>query len=435
MNSSSDRAQSSIAAPTPLADAAYGVTPAALNALYEQAGEALMKEHWAPFEHLFVLEGTLGALGEARASNTHYNVALTDGSGPPTLLNIRAGLLRDCGEGSPVRVTGRVRTNMYKLAIHFRLEVLELEPLGRVGRARQRHGVSDDDLRDLRRFRHPFPFGRKQIRVIAICGRDNAVLADFEGQLGPLVGALVDLVAIEVPITDPVAVVSAIERADGDVLALIRGGGDGPDMSVFSTLPVLQAMAAKPCFRLIGIGHTQDTHLLDGVVDFAASTPTAAGRYVRDQLDQQRKFMAHQRHETQRRADEQTRQALEPHRHALHAAELQLRETRSALEHVKGLTTQRLEGPSADQAHIQHLITANHDLRWQRAMLAGLAVLLVVALTTSVVGWAAATRTRAASSGQPAIVVPPPAAAPLAPTAHSPGAGQRATHRKEPGGG
>ena len=51
---------------------------------------------------------------------------------------------------------------------------------------------------------------------------------------------------------------------------------------------VLRAFAARTdAYRVVGLGHTQHTTLLDLVSDFAAKTPSLAGSHIREQIERQ----------------------------------------------------------------------------------------------------------------------------------------------------
>lgn len=93
-----------------------------------------------------------------------------------------------------------------------------------------------------------------------------------------------EIVAIEVAINDAEELAAAIEGVQADVLVLVRGGGSNEDFAVFDTVRVLSALGALACFRVVGLGHSDDTSLCDLVVDHSAVTPTAAGVFIRDQV-------------------------------------------------------------------------------------------------------------------------------------------------------
>ena len=73
----------------------------------------------------------------------------------------------------------------------------------------------------------------------------------------------------------------AAERADPDVVLLVRGGGARTDLATFDSERVARAVAnlAVPVFT--GIGHEIDTSVADEVAHTAYKTPTACARRTR----------------------------------------------------------------------------------------------------------------------------------------------------------
>ena len=74
---------------------------------------------------------------------------------------------------------------------------------------------------------------------------------------------------------DLVAALGTLGRAEVDVIAVVRGGGDRTDLLAFDLASVATAIATcpRPVFR--GIGHETDTSIADHAAHTAAKTPTA----------------------------------------------------------------------------------------------------------------------------------------------------------------
>jgi exodeoxyribonuclease VII large subunit len=87
--------------------------------------------------------------------------------------------------------------------------------------------------------------------------------------------------------TEP-SVLNALDRFRGsvdclDVILICRGGGSRTDLVWFDSEPLGRAVATFPLPVIVGIGHEQDTSVLDAV-GRSAKTPTAAARLLVDRL-------------------------------------------------------------------------------------------------------------------------------------------------------
>lgn len=71
-----------------------------------------------------------------------------------------------------------------------------------------------------------------------------------------------------------------IAKANEHVVAPIRGGGNADQFAVFDIAAVLEALAKTDVHRVIALGHTANTTLLDLVAAYAATPPTRAGAHI-----------------------------------------------------------------------------------------------------------------------------------------------------------
>lgn len=86
-------------------------------------------------------------------------------------------------------------------------------------------------------------------------------------------------------------ILSSIDKATGNIIAIIRGGGDPNALSIFDEERLLKKFAGLKIYRIAGIGHSADHNLINAVVDYAATTPTDAGQHLKEQLLQNNKDM------------------------------------------------------------------------------------------------------------------------------------------------
>lgn len=247
---------------------------------------------------LLRIDGRLGDLG-MRRGNWHYGVAISDDSGIVSLdlpaTTVRARSLR---AGMAVGVTGRLVLKPGRSPGQFdvRVVVADAEPLEQRATAPSapRPSIMDttehamvEALRGVPAARHAFPVttGRPlRVSLVHSSSLQAQVTEDCRGELEKL-GPMVTIDSIPSNMTNALSIVDAVESATGDVLVLIRGGGDSKEFAVFDDPRVVAAVARKQVYRVIGLGHSGNTTLLDHVVEHAARTPGQAGLHVREEVE------------------------------------------------------------------------------------------------------------------------------------------------------
>lgn len=84
-------------------------------------------------------------------------------------------------------------------------------------------------------------------------------------------------------------ILKSIDKVSGNVMAIIRGGGDTNALRIFDEDALLEKISALKIYRIAGIGHSADHNLINAVVDYSATTPTDAGQHLKEQLQQNNK--------------------------------------------------------------------------------------------------------------------------------------------------
>lgn len=195
--------------------------------------------------------------------------------------------------GEDVAVTGILKTDFSRYTEHrvaIRLDVSEVRLLDPAAAAAvsTKGRATTESLKGLEIRRHPFPAALPlKLSVIHSKSGQAMVDEDFLHEITKL-GNLVEVERIAVNMLSASDIAGGVERATGNVIAIIRGGGDESQFDVFDMLVLLKSLADKKAYRVTGLGHSANRTLLDLVADFSANTPTHAGVHIRESVERAR---------------------------------------------------------------------------------------------------------------------------------------------------
>jgi len=239
--------------------------------------------------------------GFTRAASGHCYFGLKDADGQAASLRCamfrRAAAMLDFapGEGVLVEVRGRVAVYEPRGELQFVVEAMRRAGAGTLYeqflKLRARLAAEGLFEPDLKRELPPHPR-----RIGVITSTAGAALHDVLTALARR-APQVEVVVYPSPVQGaeaPPALVRALqtanERAEVDVLLLVRGGGSLEDLWAFNDERVVRAVAVSELIVVCGVGHETDVTLCDLAADLRAPTPTAAAELAapaRDGLLQQ----------------------------------------------------------------------------------------------------------------------------------------------------
>jgi exodeoxyribonuclease VII large subunit len=239
--------------------------------------------------------------GFTRAASGHCYFTIKDADGQAASLRCamfrRAAAMLDFSpaDGALVELRGRVAVYEPRGELQFVVEAMRRAGAGTLYeqflklRARlAAEGLFDEEAKQ------PLPVLPRRIGVVTSTA--GAALHDVLTALARR-APQVEVVVYPSPVQGveaPPALVSALraanERAEVDVLLLVRGGGSLEDLWAFNDERVVRAVAASALPIVCGVGHETDVTLCDLAADLRAPTPTAAAELAapsRDALLQQ----------------------------------------------------------------------------------------------------------------------------------------------------
>jgi exodeoxyribonuclease VII large subunit len=225
--------------------------------------------------------------GFTRAASGHCYFSLKDAEGQPAMLRCamfrRAASMVDFAprDGMTVELRGRLDLYGPRGELQFIVEAMRRSGEGALYEQFLRLKAKLESLGyfDADRKRQPPPYAR---RIGVITSTGAAALQDVLTALrrrAPHARVFLYPTLVqgnEAPPAIVRALATANERADAEVLLLVRGGGSLEDLWAFNDERVVQAVAESPLPVICGVGHETDITLADLAADLRAPTPTAA---------------------------------------------------------------------------------------------------------------------------------------------------------------
>jgi len=240
-------------------------------------------------EHSFPLlwvEGEISNLAKPRSGHWYFSLKDSQAQVRCAMFRNKNQLLRFNPEDG-AQVTVRAKISLYPARGDFQMIVEHMEEAGAgaLQRAFEQlkaklasEGLFDEQLK------RPIPAAPKRIGVIT--SATGAALHDVLSVLRrryPLGSVLLHPVPVQGTAAAPAicrALQTAGQRAECDVLLLVRGGGSLEDLWAFNEEAVARAIRACPIPVVSGVGHEVDTSISDYAADLRAPTPTAAAELV-----------------------------------------------------------------------------------------------------------------------------------------------------------
>lgn len=140
-------------------------------------------------------------------------------------------------------------------------------------------------LKELNSQRNQFPRQNHKIQLSLIYSSSSSaqVQYDFLNALGEMKNEI-KIEELRTRLNQYDDLLRTINSAQGNIIVIIRGGGDANDLNIFDHPEVLHKISHLNAYRVAGIGHSANHNLINTVVDFSATTPTAAGIHIKEQL-------------------------------------------------------------------------------------------------------------------------------------------------------
>lgn len=240
-------------------------------------------------EHSFGLlwvEGEVSNVARPRSGHVYFSLKDGDAQVRCALFRGKARLVRAAlDNGSQIRV--RARVSLYAARGDYQLIVEHAEDAGDGALQRAFEQLKAKlDAEGLFAAERKRALPAAPARIGVITSATGAAIRDVLSVVSrryPLGAVRVYPVPVQGEAAPP-AIVAALtrasERADCDVLLLVRGGGSLEDLWAFNDEAVARAIVASRVPVVSGVGHEVDVTIADFAADVRAATPSAAAELV-----------------------------------------------------------------------------------------------------------------------------------------------------------
>lgn len=261
---------------------------------------------WKDKGFLFTTHGILDnvsgrklAAQQARWSKVFGIKLVADGM---LVINAKHELIENYNDGDRVEVVCYPTINVFNGQVQLQMELVAIRLLGE---QTQKASVQIQRLSTVARpvlssVRHVFPIRTHlHVNLIYSSASSAKVDEDFLRSLGAA-RRYCQIERVPVRMSSAEQITMAITECKADVLVLIRGGGAEAEFEVFNQPNVVEALVECPAYRIVGLGHSANTTLLDQVADYAASVPADAGVHLSKQIENIEHFIkGHETHESE----------------------------------------------------------------------------------------------------------------------------------------
>ncbi|MES1937540.1 exodeoxyribonuclease VII large subunit [Salinisphaera hydrothermalis] len=235
---------------------------------------------------LLWVEGEISNLARPRSGHVYFSLKDGEAQVRCALFRNKARLLRVALDNG-VQIRVRARVSLYTARGDYQLIIEHAEDAG--AGALQR---AFEELRARLDAEGLFAAERKRAlparpaRIGVITSATGAAIRDVLSVVArryPLGALRIYPVPVQGDAAPPAiaaALTRASERADCDVLLLVRGGGSLEDLWAFNDEAVARAIVASRIPVVSGVGHEVDVTIADLAADVRAATPSAAAELV-----------------------------------------------------------------------------------------------------------------------------------------------------------